>query len=126
VVAYTGTHDNDTLVGWLNEHEREKNPERRARLQREREQALAYAGSDGDGAHWDLIRVLFASAADTVIVPLQDLLGLGTEARMNVPGTPSGNWTFRAPKESYDARLASRLRAISDTYERIPGGLQRG
>jgi 4-alpha-glucanotransferase len=126
VVAYTGTHDNDTLVGWLGSHAEEANPVRRAELQAERDRALRYAGSDGREAHWDLVRTLHASVANTTIVPLQDLLGLDGGARMNVPGTASGNWRFRAPAAAFAPALAERLLALSDAYERIPDGLSTG
>jgi 4-alpha-glucanotransferase len=124
VVAYTGTHDNDTLAGWLSQCEREKSAERRRELAAERNRALAYAGSDGREAHWDMVRTLYASTADTVIVPWQDFLGLGNEARMNVPGTANGNWRFRAPAASFDTKLAERLVLLADTYERLPEGLR--
>jgi 4-alpha-glucanotransferase len=126
VVAYTGTHDNDTLVGWLRSHQAERNPDRRTELRAERDRALRYAGSDGHHAHWDLVRSLQASVANTTVVPLQDLLGLDSSARMNVPGTPSGNWRFRAPASAFAPALAERLVSLADAYERIPEGLRTG
>jgi 4-alpha-glucanotransferase len=126
VVAYTGTHDNDTLVGWLRSHETEPDPVRKAELGRERERALRYAGSDGREAHWDLVRTLQASVANTTVVPLQDLLGMDGTMRMNVPGTPSGNWRFRAPRSAFDPALAERLASLAEAYERIPEGLRTG
>jgi len=122
VVAYSGTHDNDTLVGWLTQFEREQDPLRQQSLRAERARALAYAGSDGHEAHWDLVRMLYASAADTVIVPLQDLLGLGSDARMNVPGTATGNWRYRTPASVFGPDLAERLAGLAETYERLPDG----
>lgn len=124
VVAYTGTHDNDTLVGWLGSHVAESNPERKAELRAERDRALRYAGSDGREAHWDLVRTLHASVANTTIVPLQDLLGLDGSSRMNVPGTPSGNWRYRAPATAFAPALAERLASLSHAYERLPEGLR--
>jgi 4-alpha-glucanotransferase len=126
VVAYTGTHDNDTLVGWLRSHETAPNLERKLELQKERDRALRYAGSDGREAHWDLVRTLHASAANTTVVPLQDLLGMDGSSRMNVPGTPSGNWRFRAPASAFAPALAERLASLSDAYERVPEGLHTG
>lgn len=125
VVAYTGTHDNDTLIGWLTQSEREPNAERQAALAAERARALAYAGSDGREAHWDLVRTLYASAADTIIVPLQDLLGLGSDARMNVPGTATGNWRYRTPASAFSPELVARLAGFAETYERSPDPRQR-
>jgi 4-alpha-glucanotransferase len=68
-----------------------------------------------------MLRLALASVADTAIFPIQDLLGLGTEARMNVPGTPTGNWTFRVPEASLTPAVAERLFALTHTYERAPG-----
>lgn len=125
VVAYTGTHDNDTLCGWLGSAEREREPRRRTELEGERKRALAYANSDGTEAHWDLVRTLVASVADTTIFPIQDLLGQGTEARMNVPGVAHGNWTYRVRADALTPALAERLARLCDVYERIPQGVRR-
>ncbi len=125
VVAYTGTHDNDTMHGWLTSHAREREPRRAAELLAERQRALAYAASDGREAHWDMVRTLVASVANTTIFPLQDLLGLGSEARMNVPGVAHGNWTYRARAAEFTPALAERLGRLCDTYERVPAGVRR-
>jgi len=93
-IAYTGTHDNETTVGWFTAPPTGDDLER-ARLEAERAYALRLVGSDGREVHWDVIRAAMASVADTVIVPLQDVLGLGSQARMNVPGRPKGNWGWR-------------------------------
>jgi MoxR-like ATPase len=85
--------------------------------------ALAYAGSDGTDAHWAFIRLAQASVANTAIYPVQDLLGQGSDARMNVPGTGSGNWTYRYPAERLTPAVSEQLRELSETYERIPGDL---
>jgi 4-alpha-glucanotransferase len=92
VVAYTGTHDNDTTVGWFwgNNHKHD-----RRRLNRNRRRLLAEVGTRGDEVHWDLIRLIHSSRADTAVAPAQDLLGLGSEARMNTPGKEDGNWAWR-------------------------------
>ena len=86
----------------------------------ERERALAYVGGDGSEIHWDFIRTLFVSVADTAIVPLQDVLGLGSEARMNLPGRSQGNWGFRFAAEDLTPTVRRRLRAITDGSGRIP------
>jgi 4-alpha-glucanotransferase len=125
VVAYTGTHDNDTMHGWLTSYARERDPERAAELLAERRRALTYAASDDREAHWDMVRTLVASVANTTIFPLQDLLGLGSEARMNVPGVAHGNWTYRARAAELTPALAERLARLCDTYERVPAGLRR-
>ncbi|MCA9727089.1 MAG: 4-alpha-glucanotransferase [Candidatus Eisenbacteria bacterium] len=118
-VAYTGTHDNTTLQGWYRptRSRRERGTARQIRTERER--ALRYARSDGREFHWDMIRLVFASRANTVIVPMQDLLGLGESARMNVPGTPRGNWTWRMRPTALAPDLASRLHEMTRTYGRI-------
>ncbi len=93
-VVYTGTHDNDTTVGWFN-----STPGNTTRTQEdidaEHRTILDYIGTDGHQIHWDLIGLAMRSKANTVVFPLQDLMALGTEARMNIPGTKSGNWRWR-------------------------------
>jgi 4-alpha-glucanotransferase len=92
VVAYTGTHDNDTTLGWFwgtnDRHDRR-------RLDRNKRRLLALTGSRGEEINWDLIKIVLASAAETAVVPVQDLLGLRSEARMNTPGKEEGNWIWR-------------------------------
>ena len=83
-VVYTGTHDNDTTVGWF----ASLSPEERASV-------LRYIGTDGSRIARDLTRLAFQSVAAVAVLPLQDLLELGSEARMNVPGRPEHNWTWR-------------------------------
>ena len=124
-VVYTGTHDNDTIVGWLSSHQRSRAEHDERTLREERDRALKYAGSDGREPHWDMIRLALASVANTAIFPLQDLLGLGTEARMNVPGTASGNWTFRALPHEINSALADRVADLCECYERIPSDIRR-
>jgi 4-alpha-glucanotransferase len=119
-VVYTGTHDNDTIAGWLSSHAKAADAGERERLLAERQRALSYAGSDGVDAHWDFIRLALSSVANTALFPLQDVLGLGSEARMNVPGTPSGNWTYRFREDQLTPAIAERLRALSEAYERVP------
>jgi 4-alpha-glucanotransferase len=120
LVAYTGTHDNDTLVGWF--QQRGRRGDRRAAREAvaRRARVLAYTGSDGREIHWDLIRLMLMSAADTVILPLQDLLGLDSRARMNTPGVPEGNWEWRASAEQFDRAVAARLRGLTESYDRLP------
>jgi 4-alpha-glucanotransferase len=123
--VYTGTHDNDTLVGWLSAHERERDEQRAAQLRAERQRALDYAGSNGQEPHWDMIRTALMSVADTAIFPLQDLLGQGTEARMNVPGTADGNWVYRVAPHELRPEVAERMAGLCETYERIVAGARR-
>jgi 4-alpha-glucanotransferase len=124
-VVYTGTHDNDTMRGFLEAPERTQDVHERQQLTRQRDRALAYSGSDGREPHWDLIRSALASVADTAIFPIQDVLGLGTEARMNVPGTPDGNWGYRVRAELLSSAVAAKLTRLTETYERCPPSLRR-
>ncbi len=121
-IAYTGTHDNETTVGWFTAPVN-GNPQDCVRIEAERAYALRLLGSRGYEVHWDVIRAAFTSVADTVIVPLQDVLGLGTVARMNVPGRPEGNWgwRFRAGqiRPEIQARLAE-LTAVSGRWNGSP------
>ena len=103
-ISYTGTHDNDTSVGWYREHRGgTRSP---AQTERERRAAREYLNSDGEEIHWDMIRAVHASVAEQAIVPMQDLLGLGSEARMNRPGTSRGNWEWRLRPGQASARIA--------------------
>jgi 4-alpha-glucanotransferase len=106
-VVYTGTHDNDTALGWFST----LTPE-------ERQRAILYLHSNGRAVHWDMIRVVLASVADTVIMPLQDVLGLGTTTRMNLPGTNQKNWRWRLQPRQLHARFSERLRTLTHTYGR--------
>jgi 4-alpha-glucanotransferase len=124
-VVYTGTHDNDTTVGWLTAHERVTDPGHAHWLREERDRALRYAGSDGREPHWDMIRLAMASVADTALFPLQDVLGLGTEHRMNVPGVAKGNWRWRFRRDALTPAVAERLFRLTETYERVPHFLRR-
>jgi 4-alpha-glucanotransferase len=119
VVAYTATHDNDTVVGWwtggVGDSTRSEED-----VEKEHARALAYVGGDGSAIHWDFLRTLYASVADTVIVPLQDVLGLGSEARMNRPGRPDGNWRWRCASAHLTPVLRERLHALAAVAGRLP------
>lgn len=117
-VVYTGTHDNDTLVGWL-EARPSPGADKRAFLA-ERKRALDYVGAGAGERHWDFIRVALMSVANTAIFPLQDVLGLGSRARMNVPGTPAGNWSWRVGSAELTVPIAERLARMCSLYERLP------
>ena len=84
-VVYTGTHDNDTTVGWFTSEGAGLSTRSHDEVCDERDLALKYMGTDGREINWDFIRLALSSVADTAIIPLQDALGLGSEARMNVP-----------------------------------------
>jgi 4-alpha-glucanotransferase len=118
VVAYTGTHDNDTTVGWFKSVAGEGSTRTAKQIERERSFCLNYLNTKGEELHWDFIRGVLASVANTAIVPLQDLLGLGTEARMNLPNSTKGNWAWRFQSEALKDDLAARLRQLTELYGR--------
>jgi 4-alpha-glucanotransferase len=109
-VAYTGTHDNNTIRGWIR---KEISPDDLRRL-------YTYLGREPDEhlLHWELIRLVMMSVADTVIIPLQDLLGLGEEARMNRPAIGHGNWEWRVMPQQLSRRLIARLAEMTTIYGR--------
>ncbi len=115
-VAYTGTHDNNTVLGWL----WEATPEERAH-------ALDYCSFSGDdwarggydsASVLSMIKALWASPATIAIVPIQDLCGFGKDTKMNVPGVANGNWAFRLSREQFDALDSAKLKHLNTTYYR--------
>jgi 4-alpha-glucanotransferase len=120
VVVYTGTHDNDTTVGWFNSVAGEGSTRTAEQIECEREFCLKYLRTDGQRIHWDFIQAVLASVANTAIVPLQDVLGLGSEARMNLPNSTSSNWRWRFRETELTNELASELRELTSLYGRIP------
>lgn len=117
-VAYTGTHDNDTTLGWWHSKPGGASIRTAEDIALEQRFALDYLGTDGKEMHWSLIRAIFASVANTAIVPVQDVLGLGGEARMNVPGTTTNNWQWRLTPGALGPTLAARLRKLAELYDR--------
>ncbi len=111
-VVYTGTHDNNTILGWLRQ---EAAPDERKRLS-------AYIGRElrADEVAGELIRLALMSVADAAIIPMQDLLGLDAEAKMNRPGTAEGNWEWRLLPEQSAPALAERLATMTKLYGRAP------
>lgn len=111
-VVYTGTHDNETLAGWyqdLNEDDKKF--------------ALKYMGRtelSTEEAAWEIIRLAQASVADTCIIPIQDYLCLGNEARINQPSTLGGNWMWRLDKDEISKGLVKRIRKMTKLYGRLP------
>jgi 4-alpha-glucanotransferase len=106
-IVYTGTHDNDTLAGWFAKAKKE-----------DRQYVLDYLNSDGKNITNDFIRLAFASVAYTAVIPMQDLLGLGKEARMNLPGTTQGNWQWRMKPGLATEALAGELGRLTKLYAR--------
>jgi 4-alpha-glucanotransferase len=109
-VVYTGTHDNDTLRGWWNS----------AVTEEERRAVEAYLGRSDDGINWAMIRVALNSPASLAVIPLQDVLGLGSEARMNVPSLNGGNWRWRFQQERLRSEFAEKLAAMVEVSDRLP------
>jgi 4-alpha-glucanotransferase len=112
--VYTGTHDNDTTVGWYG-----------TLSEAEKDYLTKYLAHEPMDIAWELLRMAWASVANLAIAPVQDLLGLGTEARMNFPGKPAGNWEWRLrPDQLTDADL-ERLREVTETFDRAPNAAKR-
>jgi 4-alpha-glucanotransferase len=112
-LACTGTHDNDTLLGWWRLGGADD-----LRTRQERERAANYLGICGEEVTWTFIRAIATSVAGVVVIPLQDVLGLGSEARMNVPGIPTGNWGWRYSAESVTNEMVRNLRIIAELSDR--------
>ena len=108
-VVYTGTHDNDTTVGWYCSEPGKDSTRSAEQIAREQHNARTYLSSDGSQIQWDLIALALRSAANTAIYPLQDILGLGSEARMNVPGRENGNWAWRFQWHQLTPEIEQRL-----------------
>lgn len=108
-VAYTGTHDNDTSLGWY-----------RSATAAETDFIRRYLGRSGEDISWDMIRAVLASVADCAIAPMQDLLALDSSGRMNFPGKPAGNWSWRLLPNQMEAHVAERMRGLVEMYNRLP------
>ena len=106
-VAYTGTHDNDTVMGWYSSAPDE-----------ERDYACRYLRVDGTDFAWDLIRGIWSSVAVYAVTPMQDALSLGTEARMNFPSKLGGNWEWRMREEDISDKLAQNFKEMNGLYLR--------
>jgi 4-alpha-glucanotransferase len=119
-VVYTGTHDNDTIVGWFRSEVGEGSTRTAEEIEAERAFTLRYLCTDGREIHWDMIRLALASVSKTAIFPLQDVLGLGSAARMNLPGTSTENWRWRFQWEALTPEIERRLATLTQTYERLP------
>ena len=108
-VVYTGTHDNDTVMGWM-----KTAPKDCVRF------AKDYLNlTKEEGYNWGMMRAAWSSVADMAIVPMQDLLGLDSKARINIPSTTGGNWQWRATPEQIDNKLAKKLHKCMQMYARL-------
>ncbi len=107
-VVYTGTHDNDTTMGWW----------RNGATEEEKVAVETYVGVGEDGPAWSLIRAASTSVADICLFPVQDVIGIGSEGRMNVPSAATGNWSWRFGQSALTREIAEKLRAIADITDR--------
>jgi 4-alpha-glucanotransferase len=111
-VIYSGTHDNDTTLGWWN-----------TASEHERRAVEALNGRPEDGVNWGLIRLAQGSAANLSVVPIQDVLGLGSEARLNTPSTNTGNYLWRYQPGALKRELAEKLARLAEVTDRLPVGM---
>jgi 4-alpha-glucanotransferase len=109
-VIYTGTHDNDTVVGWW----------KSGAAEHERRNAEAYIGRCEDGIHWAFIRAAQSSPGCLSVIPMQDVLGLSSDARMNTPSLYGGNWRWRFDEYQLKGELATKLALLAEVSDRLP------
>jgi 4-alpha-glucanotransferase len=121
-VVYTGTHDNDTTKGWFTSTD-VATTQSWEEIDAERAYARRYMDTDGEEIHCDMIRLAFSSVADTAVIPLQDILGLDSRARMNLPGKAEGNWQWRFQKGQLDRQAQDRYAELTALYTRWNGAL---
>jgi 4-alpha-glucanotransferase len=119
-VVYTATHDHNTTVGWFTAEPGIQTTQTKEQVEEERLYARKYAGGNGSEIHWNFIRLAMSSVAAKAVFPLQDVLGLGSESRMNLPGTPQGNWEWRFVPEMLTDGVRNRLKEFTSIYERRP------
>ncbi len=119
-VVYTGTHDNDTAQGWFHGTDDILRTETPAGFTISRATALRTFGGEPEDIHWSMIRAALHSRATLAVIPAQDVLGLGTEARMNRPGIVENNWRWRMEEGAWNERIEERLRAMTLHSERAP------
>ena len=117
-VAYTGTHDNDTTVSWWMSQAGGGSTRDEPAISHEREFCKEYLQTDGSEINWDFIRAVWASVADTAIAPAQDLLGVGSSGRMNLPASTDGNWSWRLEDEALTESILRQLRYLTRIYGR--------
>ncbi len=118
-VAYTGTHDNDTAVGWWRSRSGKGAKRGSSAVSHEREFCQKYLNTKGTKINRDFIRAVWSSVADTAIAPLQDVFGVGNEGRMNLPASTTGNWSWRYEREMLTGETEEHLRELTQIYGRI-------
>lgn len=118
LASFTGTHDNDTSCGWWRALQRSARTSPRSTEAATLNRAKWYLQRDGREIHWSLIQAVLTSVANIAVIPMQDVLGLGSEARMNQPGKAKGNWRWRLQKEQIEPLLVHRLRDLTEVSGR--------
>ena len=116
-VCYTGTHDNDTTVGWFIGNGEDTRTEKEIELSREA--ALEMTGGTAETIHADMIRLCFSSNSVMSMVPMQDYLGLGSEARLNIPGTTMNNWRWRMQTHQLTPELVEWVGELVEDTSRV-------
>jgi 4-alpha-glucanotransferase len=119
-VVYTGTHDNNTVMGWWQSRGDTDSTQSAEDIAAERLFAARYLNATDGEMPWAMIRAAMASVCDTAIIPMQDLLGQGSDSRMNMPGRVSGNWGYRFTWDQITPQIVQQLRSLVETYERTP------
>ncbi len=119
--VYTASHDHNTTVGWFTAEPGSQSTQSVEEIEAERTLIKKYLDTDGSAIHWDMIRLAMSSVARICVVPMQDLLGLGTDARMNLPGTSGGNWEWRFTADMLSSDIEQKLRELTELYERSSG-----
>jgi 4-alpha-glucanotransferase len=118
LVSFTGTHDNNTTQGWWDDLQQVAKSKSGALARRQLARVKAFLQTDGHEISWRFIQGVMASVADVSMIPLQDVLSLGSEARMNVPGRAKGNWDWRYTPEAITPRITARLRGLTEVTGR--------
>ena len=116
--VYTASHDHNTTVGWFTAEPGSQSTQSVAEIEAERALIKKYLDTNGEKIHWDMIRLAMSSVARICVIPLQDVLGLGTEARMNLPGTSKNNWEWRFNNDLITNEIKSKLLDLTTLYER--------
>jgi 4-alpha-glucanotransferase len=119
-VVYTASHDHNTTVGWFTAKPGTQTTQAPQEIQKERACVLNYLGTDGSEINWDFIRLAMGSVSNLAICPLQDVLGLDTSSRMNLPGTVGGNWEWRLRPGMLTSSIITRLKEMTVVFQRNP------
>jgi 4-alpha-glucanotransferase len=121
-VVYTASHDHNTTVGWFTAKPGTQTTQSTEEIKMERSCVLEYLGTDGKDINWDFIRLALGSVANLAIYPLQDVVGLDTSSRMNLPGTVGGNWEWRLSPGMLTSWMMTRLKEMTIIYQRNSSG----